>query len=201
MRLPVDPSGFSNVKPQNIDAFLMHVTGEELPPEDACNLCRKARRRPFGLTCVIFREGPVAEHTSGSCANCWYGRQGSLCSLRARVPKADGSSQEGYVIETREAVEVHDDSASSVEDAASVPLFSEAHEHDSTPVPELEPVVSQGVGAVNSVIEETDWEWRCSRMAVTDLLETQRSLLRQQQKITTQLLSLNRELYFRQTGE
>lgn len=226
LRIPMNEL-FSTAKPQNLDAFLIHATGEQLTQEKACSHCVNGRKRPFGLACVVSRDPAVALRTQGSCANCWYGRNGCHCTLRARY---DGSSQDGDadVTESVETVPVKTAAPQPVvqklprEQAPAAALEQKLNPGDSlmarpdwhtglhfnsVPNPEsaLPPSgVSRPTGVwVSSPMgqEIADWEGQCSRMEVTDLLKTQGDLLKQQQDLTAKLLAISRELYFRQTGE
>ncbi|KAK3350331.1 hypothetical protein B0T25DRAFT_583075 [Lasiosphaeria hispida] len=82
-RVPaVHPKKFNNHKDQNIPSYFMQATGESLPPDESCEKCSKGLG-PYGHACVIVRDAEVLSLTSGCCANCWYSRQGSLCTLRS----------------------------------------------------------------------------------------------------------------------
>jgi len=248
LRIPMNEL-FSTAKPQNLDAFLIHATGEQLAQEKACSHCANGRRRPFGLACVVSRDPVVASRTQGSCANCWYGRNGCHCTLRARL---DGSSQDGDadVMESVEIANVEAAAPQSVvqklpqpvvpqpspaiqkpppvvqkpsQELASTaallqklgyenaqlarPDWHNGLHFNSLPNPEIALAPSvvpapAGAWASSPVGQETaDWQGQYSKMDVTDLLKTQRDLLKQQQDLATKLLAINKELYFRQTGD
>ncbi|KAK3401682.1 hypothetical protein B0T20DRAFT_504197 [Sordaria brevicollis] len=87
VRMPVLEKPFQDTKANNFSAYFMQATEHMVPDEQACLRCTgaKIRKRYVGgafVGCVVFADPEEAKLTGGACANCWYGRQGSLCSFR-----------------------------------------------------------------------------------------------------------------------
>ncbi|KAL2158823.1 hypothetical protein VTH06DRAFT_4015 [Thermothelomyces fergusii] len=80
-RIPVVTDNFSDAKSQNVVAYLMQAAGDVVPMAEACGKCSR-QTGVFRNACVVLRDPDVADLTGGSCAACWYSRQGSLCTFR-----------------------------------------------------------------------------------------------------------------------
>ncbi|KAK4168153.1 hypothetical protein QBC43DRAFT_309771 [Cladorrhinum sp. PSN259] len=80
-RIPATRSIFNDKKPQNLAAYLMQALGDVVPREQACERCIR-NNGAFDGTCVVARIQSALMVTEGACANCWYNRQGSICTLR-----------------------------------------------------------------------------------------------------------------------
>lgn len=79
-REPIMTGAFNINKPQNIVSYLVQASGELLPKEEACEMCRTTRGVYDG--CVVSRDPIINESFRGACARCWYSRQGFKCSFR-----------------------------------------------------------------------------------------------------------------------
>ncbi|KAK0744517.1 hypothetical protein B0T21DRAFT_89353 [Apiosordaria backusii] len=82
-RVPTVSPKWNNNKTQNMPSFMMQACGDVLLSHQACEKCA-GRKGPYN-ECVVINDPQIAEHTRGSCANCWYGKQGSMCTLRTGV--------------------------------------------------------------------------------------------------------------------
>ena len=87
-RIPHATPRFNNLKPQNAVAFFMQAIGDMVPMDAACDRCSR-NTGVFPHNCVVVRDPAVLEVTGGACANCWYSRQGSLCTFRQSTPNSD----------------------------------------------------------------------------------------------------------------
>ncbi|KAK4184639.1 hypothetical protein QBC35DRAFT_46719 [Podospora australis] len=85
-RVPVTTPAFNDRKQQNFPAYLMQACGDEVPPDQACERCSK-HNGALLEACIVVREDLVMESTGGACANCWYSRQGSTCTLQKKPPR------------------------------------------------------------------------------------------------------------------
>ena len=63
---------------------MMQAAGDAVPQGSGCSRCSK-RRGVYVGACVVVRDPTILQITGGACANCWYSRQGSLCSLRVET--------------------------------------------------------------------------------------------------------------------
>ncbi|KAK1775371.1 hypothetical protein QBC45DRAFT_245352 [Copromyces sp. CBS 386.78] len=100
-RTPVFKKPFVDNKPDNFSAYFLQATGHLVPDEHACARCKgfKIKKSNVGGTfvgCVVLADPEEAKLTGGACANCWYGRQGSLCSFRNPPGKLARKSKEAY---------------------------------------------------------------------------------------------------------
>lgn len=66
----------------------MQAIGDMVHEDEACDRCLR-RSGVFPGHCVVVRHPAVLEVTGGACANCWYNRQGCLCSFRQSTPQSD----------------------------------------------------------------------------------------------------------------
>ncbi|KAK4096080.1 hypothetical protein N658DRAFT_490229 [Parathielavia hyrcaniae] len=73
-------------------SFLMQAAGDPLPPGQGCAKCATGRGL-YRRRCVVVRDPEVRYVTGGACANCLYGWQGSVCSLRSTMPTRDEMAQ------------------------------------------------------------------------------------------------------------
>ncbi|KAK4118800.1 hypothetical protein N657DRAFT_650886 [Parathielavia appendiculata] len=90
-RIPVVASRFTIKKPQNQISFLMQAVGDGVPEHEACAKCA-GRIGVYRKACVVVRDPEVVEITGGGCANCWYSRQGSICTFRSPTPTQQQSA-------------------------------------------------------------------------------------------------------------
>ncbi|KAL2016784.1 hypothetical protein VTK56DRAFT_2997 [Thermocarpiscus australiensis] len=72
---------WTSAKPQNVHSFMMQATGDVVPDHERCDKCARGRGGVY-KGCVVVRDRDIMAVTGGACANCWYMRQGSLCSFR-----------------------------------------------------------------------------------------------------------------------
>ncbi|KAK4222046.1 hypothetical protein QBC38DRAFT_428078 [Podospora fimiseda] len=88
-RIPATKN-FNDKKPQNLAAFFMQAIGDVVPKDKACERCNRSNGA-FTGACVVVRTSAALNVTGGACANCWYNRQGSMCTLRHpdRVDRVD----------------------------------------------------------------------------------------------------------------
>lgn len=94
-QVPIVASYFHLHKPQNTVSYLIQASGELLPEKASCESCRTATRGIY-QGCVVARDPLIIEALSGSCACCWYGRQGFKCSFRhGETPPITGLGNEG----------------------------------------------------------------------------------------------------------
>ncbi|KAL1836786.1 hypothetical protein VTJ49DRAFT_4643 [Mycothermus thermophilus] len=84
---------FNDSRRQNQAAFIMQAVGEELLPGQACEKCARGSGVLRGA-CVVVRDTRVLSFTGGACANCWYARQGSLCSFRQNAARDLSTTEE-----------------------------------------------------------------------------------------------------------
>ncbi|KAK5658027.1 hypothetical protein OQA88_2582 [Cercophora sp. LCS_1] len=80
-RIPRTKSDPRPQKPQNIPSYMMQAVGTVQPPGQACDKCKKGAGIYPGGVCIVVRDEAMLTHTSGACANCWYSRAGSQCTL------------------------------------------------------------------------------------------------------------------------
>ncbi|KAK3987099.1 hypothetical protein QBC44DRAFT_383455 [Cladorrhinum sp. PSN332] len=80
-RVPAARPTFNDNKPQNLAAYFMQAVGDIAPRDKACDRCTR-NNGAFDGTCIVVRTSSALQVTDGACANCWYNRQGSLCTLR-----------------------------------------------------------------------------------------------------------------------
>lgn len=222
--MPILGKPFVDNKPDNFSAYFLQATGHLLPDEQACARCRGViiKKRYVGGTfvgCVAFADPEDAKLTGGACANCWYGRQGSLCSFRNPAGKRKerlGAARynpflispppppppEGQPMEHGQQLEntgqVHPAFLASVSSAS--PAY--------TPFPDYYPnmeaqIVQQNNGeppslprpdSSPSVNKVTAWETRYRKMSTDKLRATHRNLVEWQEDLNTRLLAMNKVL-------
>ncbi|KAH7629845.1 hypothetical protein B0T09DRAFT_340396 [Sordaria sp. MPI-SDFR-AT-0083] len=100
-RTPILEKPFVDNKLDNFSAYFMQATSHLVPDEHACARCKgvKIKKSYVGGTfagCVVFADSEDAKLTGGACANCWYGRQGSVCSFRNPAGRLPKKSKEAY---------------------------------------------------------------------------------------------------------
>lgn len=82
-RIPAVSLRWNNKKTQNMPSFMMQACGDVLPRKQACERCAEMKG-PYN-ECVVINDAEFGKYTGGSCANCWYGKLGSSCTLRTGV--------------------------------------------------------------------------------------------------------------------
>lgn len=86
-RIPLVKARYNDLKPQNQVSYMMQAAGDVMPQGAACAKCSRRGGVYYGA-CVVVRDPTVMQITGGACANCWYSRQGSLCSNRVETTTA-----------------------------------------------------------------------------------------------------------------
>ncbi|KAK4466836.1 hypothetical protein QBC42DRAFT_41526 [Cladorrhinum samala] len=81
-RIPNARDSFNDKKPQNMPAYFMQACGDVVPPDQACERCVRRNGAFTDGCCVVVQTKTALSVTDGACANCWYNRQGSICTLR-----------------------------------------------------------------------------------------------------------------------
>lgn len=81
-RIPAARDSFNDKKPQNMPAYFMQACGDVIPPDQACERCVRRNGAFTDGACVVVQTKTALSVTDGACANCWYNRQGSMCTLR-----------------------------------------------------------------------------------------------------------------------
>ena len=199
-RTPVVGARFNNKKRQNIPSYFMQATGDLVPEDKACVRCYRGNG-VYGDVCVVVRDPELLEITGGSCANCWYSRQGSLCTFRE--PNLDGQSkppptseppkprpnrgprprQEGLALPQAPAsAQLHPGYAAALAAAAAV-----------TPAPAA--ALQSPVHPPNGPSRDDKarvWETRYGCMSTENLLAAHEHLAEWQEDFTTRLLAMNR---------
>ena len=199
-RTPVVSDRFNNKKRQNIPSYFIQATGDLVPEDRACIRCYRGNG-VYGEVCVVVRDPKMLEITGGSCANCWYSRQGSLCTVREPNPDAQSKppptskppkprltrrprpQQEGPSLSQAPAsAQLHPGYAAALAAAAAV-----------TPAP-VAPLTSP-VHPPNGPSRDDKarvWETRYGGMSTENLLAAHEHLAEWQEDLTTRLLAMNR---------
>ncbi|EAA30952.2 hypothetical protein NCU09790 [Neurospora crassa OR74A] len=226
-RMPILGKPFVDNKPDNFSAYFLQATGHLLPDEQACARCRgvKIKKRYVGGTfvgCVAFADSEDAKLTGGACANCWYGRQGSLCSFRNPADKRKerlGAARynpllispppppppppppKGQPMEHGQQLEntgqVHPAFLASVSSAspAYTPFLDYPHmEAQIVQQNNGEPPILPRPDGSSSVNKVTAWETRYRRMSTDKLRATHGNLVEWQEDLNTRLLAMNKVL-------
>lgn len=225
--MPILEKPFVDNKPDNFSAYFLQATGHMVPDEQACARCKGVviKKRYVGGTfvgCVVFADPEEAKLTGGACANCWYGRQGSLCSFRnpGAVGKLKKQPKESY--EPRSQIsnpslmspppppegqpmqhgqqlgntgQVHPAFLASISSAS--PAYTPSSDY-----PHIEAqIVHQRNGEApilprpdGSVNKVTAWETRYRKMSTDKLRATHGNLVEWQEDLNTRLLAMNKVL-------
>jgi hypothetical protein len=210
-RVPFVTARFNNSKPQNQVSFLMQATGDAVPEHEVCGRCSNMSG-VFREACVVVREPAVIAITGGACANCWYGRQGSLCSFRSPAPAHHQSAQAADPgIEAPVPVPpIPPPFQPAAMPLADVPAPAPAPIHPSyaaalaagavavTPTP-VAPSNNGLTGSGNLSRDDKVrlWENRYDKLSTDNLLRAHEHLAEWQEDLTTRLMAMNRVVLMR----
>ena len=199
-RTPVVGDRFNNKKRQNIPSYFMQATGDLVPEDKACGRCYRGNG-VYGDVCVVVRDPEMLEITGGSCANCWYSRQGSLCSFRD--PNPDAPSKPPPISEpprprpTRGSGPRQEDSA-----LPQAPATAQLHPGYAAALAAAAVATPAPVATSTSPVHPPNgpsrddkarvWETRYRGMSSENLLAAHEHLAEWQEDLTTRLLAMNR---------
>ncbi|KAM7208400.1 hypothetical protein V8F20_001378 [Naviculisporaceae sp. PSN 640] len=126
-RVPIITNSFNTNKPQNTVSYLVQASGELLPKEEGCEMCRTTRGVYEG--CVVSRDPILNESLRGACARCWYSRQGCKCSFRTgELDPEDVMDEETHLSNAR---------AEYIENPPAVEKPKQEHSNTPVPIPQV----------------------------------------------------------------
>lgn len=192
---------FQGVRLQSQHAFLMQAVGEEVPPDQACWRCSRGHGIMRGA-CVVVRHPEVMAATGGACANCWYGRKGSLCSFRSKnvARERSTSGESGTRPESKAGLESKPKPGEDpVSRAPTAPMTSPvaAPIHPAYAASFAPGDISVPVSSLNgasNLAHDDAILWRKTRyrtMSLERLMATHTSLREWQDNLSTRLLAMN----------
>ncbi|KAK4236577.1 hypothetical protein C8A03DRAFT_16792 [Achaetomium macrosporum] len=215
-QIPVVAASFNDRKPQNVTSFLMQATGDALPEWMWCRRCTN-RSGIYTEACVVVRDPDVLEVTGGACANCWYGRQGSLCSFREkgkvplrhfngrlpgppRLPGASTKQTPVPVLQTAAAPSTRSRPTLTDSKPAPAPLhpsYVAALSSGTAPAVVANNSSSSAVSGTTTAGPSREdkvrvWENRYGSMNLDSLLAAHEHLADWQEDLTTRLIAMNR---------
>jgi hypothetical protein len=189
------------VRLQSQHAFLMQAVGEEVPPDQACWRCSRGHGIMRGV-CVVVRHPEVMAATGGACANCWYGRRGSLCSFRSKNVARERSTSEAFqtMPESKPRPESEpkpDEAPASTAPAAPMtsPVAAPIHPaYAASFAPGVINVPLSSLNGASNLAQEGAilwWKTSYRTMSLERLMATHTSLREWQDDLSTRLLAMN----------
>ena len=194
-RIPVVSHRFSDAIPQNVASFLMQVVGDVVPDDKRCDKCTKG----VGVynVCVAVRDPDLLPITGGACANCWYHRQGSKCTLRTGpLPPATVPAKQTPIPVPKPPRHVSQlpalDAPAPLHPSYAAALAAGA----AAAVAKTAPVSTSNGAAQGRSLTIDDrvrvWENRYSGMTTDNLVAAQEHLNEWQEDLTTRMMAMNK---------
>ncbi|KAK4031921.1 hypothetical protein C8A01DRAFT_20937 [Parachaetomium inaequale] len=203
-QIPVVSVRFNLAKPQNVVSFLMQATGDAVPADKACDRCAR-NNGVFKHICVVVRNQSLLNITGGTCAACWYGRQGSKCTFRKGMPTLLRKTPNPAFPSRRPASGQRKQPDPPATALAPEPATAPLHPSYAAALASGAVVVTPTpvLGSNNSVSRPDNpsrdenarvWESRYGCMSTDSLLQAHEHLAEWKDDLTTRLLAMNRVL-------